>query len=36
MGLEQPVGRRPRDEIALAIGEGHGQFTRAQHGLFQR
>jgi len=30
MGLEQPVDRRFRDEVAPGVGEGDGQFARRQ------
>jgi hypothetical protein len=36
VGLEQPVNRGFRHEVALLVGEVHGQFPGAQLRLFQR
>ncbi|OAG75493.1 hypothetical protein Amal_03311 [Acetobacter malorum] len=36
MGLEQAIDRGFRDEIALFVGEPHGNFTRRQFRRLQR
>ena len=36
VGLEQPIDRRFRDEVAVCIGEARGQLARRQLGNIQR